>query len=391
MKPSMLAVFAAAALGLAAPAGAAPATKFTLIDNRVFIPVALEGHGAYAFILDTGAPGFSISTPVMRSIGARAEGSETGSGAGEGTETAFQTHVGDLAIGAAHWRHAAVDAQSFQALNDVIGFTRFDGVAGKPVFDRFVADIDFRTSEIHFADPARFAVPPGALVLPFEFYQGFLPIVPGSIGGVRGKFLVDLGDRSALTLFGPFWRAHRLDTAFGKTVTALTGYGIGGPIRSLVARAPAFAFGPAHAAGVIVRLSLQKTGGFADPNLAGSIGTALLKRFHVFIDYPHRRFVLVPLTDAPDAYDRTGLWLGRHGTEFEIYDVVPGTPGAAAGLRAGDIVTAIDAVPVAKLDLFAVRARWRDPATTAAITLVYRRGGKAGEARLRPAEILPHT
>src|SRR5208337_2746593 len=84
---------------------------------------------------------------------------------------------------------------------------------------------------------------PGAIAIPFTLNEADMPVLDGVVAGVTGRFLVDTGDRSALTLFGPFWRGHHLDKAMSPTVEAMTGYGIGGPIRSIVGRMPQFTIG----------------------------------------------------------------------------------------------------------------------------------------------------
>ncbi len=377
------------ALGPARGAGVAADVRFTLIDNRVFVPAMLNGRGPYDLVLDTGSDTGGVSLGVMAEIGARAEGRERAGGAGEGKEVVFKTYIASLRIGRAELRNVPAIAQTFAALNDVIGFQRFDGIAGQQVFRRYVVDIDFARQHLKLIEPKDFRAPAGAIAIPFTYYDGFMPLVRGTVAGVRGKFVVDLGDRSSLTLFGPFWRAKQLDDRLGPGVEALTGYGVGGPIRGLVVRVPLFGFGKASAKGIVARLSLQKSGGFADPKIAGSIGTGVLKHFRTVIDYPHSRFLLVPLKAEPDRFDRAGLWLGRHGAQFEAFDVIAGGPAEIAGLRKGDIVTEIDRSKVETLDLFAIREKLRDPGYNEPVLIDYLRGGRAGQATLRLRDLLP--
>ncbi len=362
---------------------------FTLIDNRVFVPATLNGQGPFRLLLDTGADTGGISLRTMQAIGAPVEGHARAGGAGEHSDWVVKTHVATLQIGRATFRNLPMTAQSFGALNDVIGFRRFDGIAGEAVFRRYVVDIDFATARLRLIEPNAFHAPPGAIAVPFTFYQGFMPLVRGSVAGVRGRFVVDLGDRSSLTLFGPFWRARHLDATLTPGIAALTGYGVGGPIRGVVVRVPLFAFGPAKARGIVARLSLQTSGAFADPHIAGSVGTGVLKHFRTFIDYPHNRLWRRPGAQVADRYDRGGLWLGRHGALFEVFDVIPGGPADVAGLRVGDVVTAIDRRNSETLDLFAIREKLRDPTFDEPILFDYVRRGRAGQATLRPRDLLP--
>ncbi len=362
---------------------------FTLVDNRVFVAATLNGVGPFQMLLDTGAGNIGISTATMLAIGARNEGGEEISGAGEKTATVVKTHLRSLRIGAAEMRDLPTLAHTFGALNDVIGFRRFDGIAGAAVFRRYVVDIDFERSRLRLIEPDGYEAPPGAIVVPFTEYDGSIPLVDGIVAGVPGKFIVDLGDRSSLTLFGPFWRAHRLDAALAPGVEALTGYGVGGPIRGVVVRVQRFAFGAAEAGAIVARLSLQSSGGFADPAIAGSIGTGVLKHFHTVVDVARHRFVLEPRPRFADRYDRAGLWLGRDGARFKVFDVVAAGPADQAGLRTGDVVTAIDGHKAESLDLFSVRERLRDPAANEPVLIDYRREGRTARAEVRPRDLLP--
>jgi predicted aspartyl protease len=384
-----LALAALALMPMAVRAQSVADVRFRLIDNRVFVPAMLNGRGPYDMVLDTGADTGGVSISVMDEIGAKAEGRERAGGAGEGKDVVFKTHIASLRIGGAEFRNLPAIAENFGALNEVIGFTRFDGIAGQAVFRRYIVDIDFERQRLKLIEPKDYRAPAGAIAIPFTFYDGFIPLVRGSVAGVRGRFIVDLGDRSSLTLFGPFWRAHQLDDTLGPGVDALTGYGVGGPIRGLVLRVPQFGFGKAIAKSIVARLSLQKSGGFADPHIAGSIGTGVLRHFRTIIDYPHNRFLLVPRTAEADRFDRAGLWLGRHGALFEVFDVIAGGPADIAGLRKGDVVTEIDRNRVETLDLFAIREKLRDPGSNEPVLIDYLRAGRAGQASLRLRDLLP--
>jgi hypothetical protein len=369
--------------------GVAADVPFTLIDNRVFVPATLNGKGPFQMLLDTGASTGGISLETMRAIAARPTGRERIGGAGEGTDAVIVTRIGSLQIGHATFRDLPVMAERFGALNDVIGFRSFDGIVGYTVFQRYMVEIDFAASRVRLIEPNGFRAPAGAIGVPMTFDQGTLPLVRGSVAGLRGSFAVDLGDRSSLTLFGPFWRARHLDAKLQPGIEALTGYGVGGPIRGIVVRVPSFGFGKATAQGIVARLSLQKSGGFADPHIAGSIGTGVLRHFHVFIDYAHRMFWLEPMARTPDRFDRAGLWLGRHGAQFEVFDVIAGGPAEAAGLHVGDVVTAIDRRPAETLDLFKVREQLRDPVVDDPLLFDYLRGGRHGQATVILRDLLP--
>ena len=355
--------------------------RFELIDNRVFVPATVNGRGPFAFILDTGAPGWFMSQELARNLRIAPSSHKPISGAGEGSSAAEALRIDAIDIGGAHFENQQALATAFGPINQVIGFRAVDGIVGTPVFERFTVDLDFQTKTLSLVDARLSDSRDGAITVPFEFYQG-IPCVDGRIAGIAGRFIIDLGDRSSLTLFGPFWRAHSLDKVFAPTITALTGYGIGGPIRALVARVSTVEFGAARANSVITRLSLQKSGAFADPAIAGSIGLGMLRRFHVTFDYARKRMLLVRGPDYANAdrYDRAGMWIAPVPAGFQIYDVITGGPAAKSGLVGGDTIVAIDNGPASAWDIFKLRARLADPHARNSMSIVYRRAGGSNTA-----------
>ena len=105
-----------------------------------------------------------------------------------------------------------------------------------------------------------------------------------------------------------------------------------------------------------------------DPNFQGNVGSGLLKRFAVTFDYAHQVMYLKPLPPpAGDVgvFDRAGFWLNESPAGFKIMDLTAGGAAEAAGLKAGDEITAVDGAPAGGIDLPDLRRRLRDdPAGT---------------------------
>ena len=94
-------------------------------------------------------------------------------------------------------------------------------------------------------------------------------------------------------------------------------------------------------------LSRDTKGVAAHPELAGNLGGRVLKRFTVFIDYPHDRMLLQPnaMLSAPFEHDMSGLALAAEGESFDrvvVRRVLPETAAAAAGFADGDEIASID-------------------------------------------------
>ena len=93
-------------------------------------------------------------------------------------------------------------------------------------------------------------------------------------------------------------------------------------------------------------------GGKTEPD--GMIAADFLRRFRVFLDYGRGRMILEPNRSyaEPPAFDASGLRVHRIPNSpdaFRIYEVLPGTPAAEAGLQASDLLVALDDTPVQRM------------------------------------------
>ncbi|HST50951.1 MAG TPA: aspartyl protease family protein [Pyrinomonadaceae bacterium] len=335
---------------------------FELVDNRIFVEVWLDGRGPFKFILDTGG-GSALSVETAKRIGAERGSEVRGSGAGESVVTAWETSVAETRIGGLALKAQGYTVYDFSDMRHVFGSQMFDGVIGLPVFSQTVVRVDYEQKLLTFTKPSSFAYRGAATPVPFEL-ERFLPIVRGEVDGISARFGLDTGDRSALTLKSPFVAQYRLREKYAPKVEAVTGWGIGGPIRAQVVRVSDLKFGVVEIREPLTRLSSQKAGAFASGDVAGNVGGAILKQFTVTFDYGRRLLYFEKNSSygRRDAYDRAGLWLSRSedGRSFEVFDVVEGGPAAEAGLKAGDRVVALDGVSVESLQLIDAREELKD-------------------------------
>lgn len=141
---------------------------------------------------------------------------------------------------------------------------------------------------------------------------------------------------------------------------------------------------------VVTRMPVLKTGAFAMTEAAGSIGTGVLKRFHVTFDYAAKRMLLTPNDryGEADPADRSGLWLSLHDGGFEVMSVVEGSPAAEGGVRVGDVVTAVDGVPAAEIFLVEMRERLKTSAPGTVVRLTLKTAAGLREVRLKLRDLI---
>lgn len=326
---------------------------FDLINNHIYIDAAIEGR-PLRIMVDTG--GVNIVTPATaQALGLKSEGSFQAQGTGEKSESFGLAQVKEVRVGGATVRDQVFYVLPLQHMDKVEGVD-FAGILGFELFRRFVVRIDYAERRLTLTLPDAFQPPAGALVVPFTFDER-TPQVEGKIDGIPGKFTIDTGSRSSLSLLRPFAEKHGYFQKPAAKIEALSGWGVGGGGRAVVTRTGLLELGEVRVPAPVTSVALQERGAFTDPYLAGNIGGGILRRFTVTFDYGQQKIYFEPnrTSGEKDIWDRSGLWLNREGDAYKVEDVVAGSPAAAAGLKVGDLVLAVNGRKAADLPLAETR------------------------------------
>lgn len=350
---------------------------FELIDNRVFVEVLLDGSGPLHFILDTGAGGFSLTDTAAQKLGLQVVESGQGPGAGENTVRVGKTHIAKLRLGSLQFEDVDASVLPGGDSGNVFGKKPLDGIVGLAVFERVVVKHDYIHKRLTFIPPQDFHYQGRGLVVPFDVPRQ-IPVVDAELDGVRGRFGIDTGARSSLLLYGPFVEQNKLAQKYQASLEGVTGWGIGGPVRSLLARAYELKIGAVVVRDLVIRLSTQRAGLTTSSEMAGLIGPDVLAQFDVIVDYSRHQLVFEKNRQygRRDSYDRAGLWMGQDGDRFTVVDVIAGGPAAQAGVQQGESILAIDGISTSKLVLPDVRERIRRAKVGKKIILLVESKGK---------------
>jgi hypothetical protein len=208
---------------------------------------------------------------------------------------------------------------------------------------------------------------------------------------LRGACVVDVGSSLPLGLTGPFVDRHRLRERTGTTMQRPAGGGVGGPAVADVGRVRALRIGGAEVADVVTVMFGENAGVFSgNASWIGNVGSDVLRRFLVFLDYERRRMILEPHAGSGEPFetDMSGanFVTAAGDRELLVEFVLPGSPADAAGLRQGDLVTATDGRSIEPRSLLELRARLRRAGERVRLTI--RRGNEAQVVELTTRRIV---
>jgi hypothetical protein len=281
-----------------------------------------------------------------------------------------------------------IEPQSLDKVSSIVG-RQVRGIIGADILSKFVVEIEYDRSAIHFDDPATFEYTGKGVTLPL-FVRDGIPNIRAKLA-IRGHrtfeddFEIRTEFNGAIEVSKPMAAAHKLKLGHVK------GYWFpnvdGG--RTLTARAEMLTIGPFAMAAPPV--SFPDVAGSESLAHGGAIGNAILSKFRVILDVPHQRIILESNMSYPNnvELDTSGVALLAKGPNlktFEVAGVTPKSPGAAAGLQKGDVIAGIDNQPAADLTLVDVRAMLADIDHEYKLTVL--RGDKPLEMKLRTRHLL---
>ena len=317
-------------------------------ENHIYVIVEMGGRTSL-WILDSGASSTCIDDGFADELGLERRGSFEGVGAGSTVTVSFVALPAFRVGGIEFISQKAVSiniAPLFEKTSDL----EISGILGYDFLSRFVTRIDYAAQELTFYDPEQFEYSGDGTIVE-AMLVGNTFTVPVSVDGESaGRWSVDLG-ASGESFHYPFAAEHGLLERDGVDRMA---FGAGGSIEKR-----GVLFDTIELAGFTVgrpAIGMPKqdlVGAFGRSEVSGNLGNALFRRFVLYLDYA-RQEVIVERGEDFERHvplDRSGIqvWRPEPGIIGVLF-VAPGTPAADAGFTEGDVVTAVNGIPV---ELFA--------------------------------------
>ncbi len=339
--------------------------QFKFINNLIIVPVIINDSDTLHFILDTG-----LSTSIMTEIswGDTLELNYTrqvklnGLGQGEPV-SALHSYGNNFNISGIQGvnQDLYVLLQNVFNLSAIFG-TKVHGLIGYNMFKNFIVEINYDHKVITFHNPDKYKPPryrKKGITLPLIIHQT-KPYVYGVITLRDGtevpvKLLLDTGASHAL------WMDVESDENIiypEKTADVFLGKGLNGDIYGKIGRMHQFTLGDFTFDKPVVAFpdSLSAGNAIGRDNRNGSLGSEILRRFHIIIDYPNSEITLYPNNQY-----RSEFKLNRSGIEIEapiagfpyyiISNIRDGSPADKAGLRKGDEIKYINGKNTVRMDI----------------------------------------
>ena len=308
--------------------------------NRIFIPATINGHRTEVMI-DSGASITTVNAAYARSIALPPGFKVPAKGAGGVTEAEFVSGL-TLNAGGVSVKDASVGVMDLTPIEQSIG-RKIDVILGRDFFNHTAISIDWARKQLRVSSPEVFRPEAGATAVSLKKIGPFNTIPVSIAGAPPIDALFDVGNGGALTLPRTYW-ADRPELVNLPSAQSIQG-GIGGMHGARATTIPQVILAGTTVTSVPALLS--ESGNNDEPTQMANVGIGLLEQFKVDLDLGSDRIYLTPRTDRPPLdRDRAGVAFDLNGSRLKASFVSRDGPAAAAGLKEGDDVVAVDGRPV---------------------------------------------
>ncbi|WP_052308670.1 aspartyl protease family protein [Solitalea canadensis] len=333
---------------------------FEFQRNLIILPVYINDHGPYNFILDSGVSIMLITNPALKdSLNLQLGRNVTIKGLGEGDDLTAQIVTGiKMKIGKTQCTNmaGAIIPKDVLDLSAYVGMPIY-GIIGFDFFNSFVVRINYVSQLITVYDTSDFKQPrkckPIPLIIENQRAYVIAEVTMNDTKIVKTKLIIDTGAGHPVSLEPSSNPDIKVPDS---TLDAYLGRGLSGPIDGHIGRIKHLAFSDIEVKNVITSFPNYSDVGAKitnNNNRNGNIGNDLLKRFTVTFDYSRGRMFLKPNVyfNMPFEHDMSGLELASDPTvkRYFISLVQPGSPADQAGLQKDDEIISINLKPVSEM------------------------------------------
>lgn len=315
-----------------------------LTGGIVILHASLDQFGdTLNFILDTGSGGISLDTLTAAYYKLKLEASErTVRGIG-GVKKLHYYRGGSL-----HFKGLDVDKLDFhindyEILSEVYGL-RVDGIIGYSFFRRYIVTLDYDKQMISVYAPGKYKYPKGGTFLKPTFAS--IPITKHEVSDERTYLLnvyFDTGAGMCMLFSDQFVKDSNFISKKRKMVSTQV-EGLIGKIGMRLTTIKRMKIGPYKFSRVPVHIYDDSLNVLSYPFVSGLMGSDLLRRFNLVINYPEQTFHLTPNTHLKDPFDYSYTGMNYYFIEGKIVitEVQQGSPAEKAGFIPGDIIFGVE-------------------------------------------------
>ncbi|MDN5354667.1 MAG: hypothetical protein PWQ09_1423 [Candidatus Cloacimonadota bacterium] len=356
-------------------------------DKILLLKASINNNPSEYFLLDTGASSTFIDLGYIKSLGLSTKGKIPILGA------SIETEMVDLdlfSLPGLNIKNITLNAMEFPKeiqLSD----KRIVGILGGDILSMFVFNINFDKKLITLYDKEKFEYKGNGEILDISIASN-TPIIKACLNDtICGNFAIDMGYAGRLLLIGEI--LHKCNLIEHKDNFVKTeALGAGGKVDLYNTRIGKMKIGSFLIEDIPIGFVTETPTGFISivdaaeeksPKTDGNIGSQLLSRFNIYLDYQGKKIILEKNSNfgKPFVIDKSGMIVIKKENKFIIKQVIENTPASEVGLKEKDELIKINGKPASNYTLSEITKLLKGNAGER-IDLVIKRGRKKMEFSL---------
>lgn len=321
---------------------------FELHGEHIFIQIQVNHSSPLHFIFDTGASATVINQKRTGGLKLSSDGF-TYVRTSKGPSLAYYSQNNEISLQDLVVEDVRVTQLSLEHLERVME-RQVDGIIGHDLLNEFVIMVNYDKFALEFYNPSVFQAPTNFTSHQIELISGrpyidaALTLSNGEI--VEGRFQLDNGSGSSITVYSPFVDKHQLSSKVGRTNMIYTMSFAGITDKNYAGRLQKLDVGNYQLTNIPIRLNRSRYQKRAFKDGIGHIGNEVLKRFNIAFDYskgisywyPNSSFV----EEFKAAYSGLVVKSGQKDPRVYVKHVFENSPAFHAGLAEDDEIVMIN-------------------------------------------------
>ena len=264
---------------------------FEYKHDHIWLSASLNGRKKVWFILDSGSSANFFNTKTISGLELEVSGTMPVMGIA-GFDEVQLVKTDSISIGSLTLLDQIAGTMDLSNFEKIISSDReFGGILGYDFLSRFPIMIDYQNNQLTLFNPEKFIPPTDGYGIPFKLTM-LVPTVEAEIEGIKGDFIVDLGNSFGLVVHNRYAEKHNLvDLLIGVNNNKSVFGGIGGKLKSRTGTAGSFKIGEIILTDIEVLIPSHGEGLAGSSQLAGNIGNQLLNKFRVLFDYGNSKLI----------------------------------------------------------------------------------------------------
>lgn len=268
---------------------------FQFEAGHIYISAKINNSKIVTFLLDSGASKNIFHSKTFDSLNLPVVGTMHAMGV-SGYNEVNLVKTDSINIGGLLMLNQIAGAMDIsQSMPRFNSMKEFGGILGFDFLSRLPLKIDYKNRIITVYNPDNFTPPSDGSVIDFDYTMN-VPTINCEINGVKGSYIVDLGNSLGLILFPEYLEKNNMMEKFSNVQeNSKLLSGVGGSVSGKNALVDSFKLSPdiqLDSLLVLIPESSKGLTGFS--NIAGNIGNLILNNFDVLFDYNNSQIILYP-------------------------------------------------------------------------------------------------